>query len=159
VRVVCNNTITAALGTGDSGTIRIPHREKFDANSIRAELGIANLQWNKFLIDARSLANQELSIEEAEEWTKTLFCVTDQDLAERKRIHTGYTSIMRLFDGEAIGSKLTEGRTAWQWLNSVTEWVDWSNGHNSSSRMNSAWFGKGSQLKERALQLATEGVS
>ena len=159
VRVVCNNTITAALGTGDSGTIRIPHREKFDANSIRAELGIATSQWDHFLLKARVLANKELYSYEAEEITKELFSVTDQNLAERKRVHTGYTSVMRLFEGDAIGSNLTEGRTAWQWLNAVTEWVDWNNGHNSSSRINSAWFGKGSQLKEKALDLATEWVS
>jgi len=159
VRVVCNNTITSALSSENTGVVRINHREQFDAASIRAELGIATSQWDKFLLEARVLANEELLSGQAEELTKNLFNVTDQDLSERKRIHTGYTSIMRLFDGDAIGSDLTEGRTAWQWLNAVTEWVDWNNGRNSSSRMNSAWFGKGAQLKERALNLATELVA
>ena len=158
VRVVCNNTITAALSSENSNVVRIPHREQFDSSSVYASLGIATSQWNQFLLKARLLANEELHKYEAEEMTKELFNVTDQDLAERKRIHTGYTSVMRLFEGDAIGSNLTEGRTAWQWLNAVTEWVDWNNGRNSSSRMNSAWFGKGSQLKEKALDLATEWV-
>ena len=35
IRVVCNNTITAALGRENAGTVRVLHSERFDPDAVR----------------------------------------------------------------------------------------------------------------------------
>jgi hypothetical protein len=62
---------------------------------------------------------------------------------------------MTLFDGQAIGSDLSEGLTKWQFINSVTQWIDHERGHDPGSRLNSAWFGAGEALKRKAYEIAS----
>ena len=47
VRVVCHNTITAALGSGEA--VRVLHSERFDADRVRQDLGIVAGAWDRFL--------------------------------------------------------------------------------------------------------------
>jgi hypothetical protein len=63
---------------------------------------------------------------------------------------------MQLFRGEAKGSELTQGLTGWQYVNSVTEWVDHYRGRSQDTRLNSAWFGDGDNLKTKALELVRQ---
>jgi len=60
IRVVCNNTLTAAVGDhGSHGRIyeprvRIPHIADFDAKAVREKLSIAISSWDEFLIESRA---------------------------------------------------------------------------------------------------------
>ena len=50
--------------------------------------------------------------------------------------------------------------TAWGLLNSVTEFVDHERRARSNEyRMDSAWFGQGAQIKQRALDTALQLVA
>ena len=51
-----------------------------------------------------------------------------------------------------IGHGLT-GQTRWGMLNAVTELVDHERGRSDNTRIESAWFGTGANLKNRALEL------
>jgi hypothetical protein len=59
-------------------------------------------------------------------------------------------------DHTAIGSEYDGMRgTAWGWLNSVTEYVDHSaRAKNADRRFDSAYFGKGADLKAAAFEYA-----
>lgn len=46
--------------------------------------------------------------------------------------------------------RLSEGLTKWQFINSVTQWIDHERGRDPGSRLNSAWFGPGEALKRKA---------
>ena len=70
VRVVCHNTITAALGSGEA--VRVLHSERFDADRVRQDLGIVAGAWDRFLIQSRQLAGQSLSTEEADQFVRAL---------------------------------------------------------------------------------------
>src|SRR3970282_1398934 len=51
VRVVCNNTLTASVRRGELDTepgIRIPHNTRFDADRVKADLGLAPALYAKF---------------------------------------------------------------------------------------------------------------
>jgi hypothetical protein len=61
---------------------------------------------------------------------------------------------MGLFKGAAIGSEIPGVMgTRWGMLNAVTEMVDHERGRQGSTRLESAWFGTGAALKNKALEL------
>lgn len=70
----------------------------------------------------------------------------------QKAIQTVYG----LFSGEGRGSKLQSAAgTAWGLVNGVTEFVDTHRrARNQDYRLDSAWFGQGAQIKQRAYEEA-----
>jgi hypothetical protein len=65
-----------------------------------------------------------------------------------------YRRIMGLFKGAAIGSEISGVMgTRWGMLNAVTELIDHERGRSNSTRIESAWFGTGSAIKNRAMEL------
>jgi phage/plasmid-like protein (TIGR03299 family) len=152
VRVVCNNTITAAVNNGES-QIRVLHSERFDADDVRLQLGIVANQWERFLVQSRKLAGETMTGEQCDAFVTELL----------KPYHTGkieikdsraFKRIIELFNGRAIGSDIQGvAGTRWAALNAVTELVDHERGRSDNTRMESAWFGTGAALKNRALEL------
>lgn len=153
IRVVCNNTITAALNSTE-GTVRVLHSERFDPDRVRMELGIVANSWERFLVQARGLTGQAMSTLEADAFLRTLLepyhASPNIGVAESR----GYRRIMDLFSGKAIGSNIPGVTgTRWGMLNAVTELVDHERGRSANTRLESAWFGTGAALKNRALEL------
>ena len=152
VRVVCNNTITAALGD-NTASVRVLHSERFDADAVRMELGIVANNWERFLIESRKLAGEPMGAEAADAFVSELL----------KPYHTGkidisesraYKRVMQLFNGAAIGSDIGGViGTRWGMLNAVTELVDHERGRSDNTRLESAWFGTGAAIKNRAMEL------
>jgi phage/plasmid-like protein (TIGR03299 family) len=152
IRVVCNNTITAALNDSQ-GTVRVLHSERFDPEAVRLELGIVANNWERFLVQSRQLAKVEMNDAEADSFIAELL----------KPYHSGrldvtesraFKRIRALFDGASIGNELA-GSTRWGMLNAVTELVDHERGRSDNTRLESAWFGTGASIKARALELLT----
>lgn len=162
VRVVCNNTIEAALSTS-AGRITIPHNQRFDERETRLDLGIALTSFDRFIIEARQLAKREVNSTFAIEFLKELLpaAVSVKTVAGTKTVTPlavedtkAFKDIMALFHGEALGSDLPEARgSAWQLLNAVTQHVDHVAGRGDDSRLSSAWFGNGNALKNKAKDL------
>jgi len=162
IRVVCNNTITAAIGADgitaddvDKGylksVVRVLHREKFDADAVRQQLGIVTNEFERFLIKSRQLAHVEMSEQEADEFVKALlepYYTGDKDVRESR----GYQRVIQLFNGAAKGSHFAP-KSRWQMLNAVTELVDHERGRSDNTRVESAWFGTGASIKTKALEL------
>jgi len=161
VRVVCSNTLGyASAESGD--TVRINHSKAFSAKDAALDLGIAINGFEKFLIDSRRLANQQVNSTFAVQFLKTLLPVSmstktvngikvqEQVPVEKTK---AFQSIMALFNGQAIGNELPEAEgTAWGLLNAVTEHVD------HGLNQNAAWFGYGNSLKNKALELLMDVV-
>ena len=157
IRVVCTNTITAAIES-DAGerVVRIPHHSTFNKENVRKQLGIGAASWERWLIRAKGMAMRPLAGSEADAFLLALFDKPVTRTAEETRESTGYRNLMRLFEGAAIGSGLTQGRTRWRMLNAVTEFVDLRRGNSADSRLNAAWFGRGDAMKSRAYDLLAE---
>ena len=66
-----------------------------------------------------------------------------------------------LYDGGGRGADLASAKgTAWGLLNAVTEFVDHERrARNQEYRLDSAWFGQGPGLKQRALEAAVQLAS
>jgi len=168
VRVICNNTITAALGRGAYGEgktesdtqgravstlVRIPHSAKVDVSAIRKELGIFSDSYEKFLIETRLLAEKQLDDFQAAKVVKQLVGESRGKAESPVEDSRAYKRIIELFNGEAIGSDLSGGRNAWQLLNACTQLIDHERGNNQDTRLASAWFGAGDHFKTRAFEL------
>jgi len=153
IRVVCNNTITAALGRENAGTVRVLHSERFNPDAVRLELGIVGDNWERFLVQSRKLSKETMSEVEADAFVAALlqpYHTSEKDLNQTK----GYRRIMELFNGGAIGAEIPGVMgTRWAMLNAVTEMVDHERGRSTNTRMESAWFGTGAALKNKALEL------
>ena len=174
IRVVCNNTITAAVGGYSNGraikgegeqnlgylksAVRVLHSERFDAEAVRLQLGIVASAWDRFLIQSRQLAGASMDQDQADGFVAELlrpYHTSARPVNESR----AYVRIMQLFNGQAIGSDLAGvAGTRWAMLNAVTELVDHERGRSNNTRMESAWFGTGAALKARAAELLAVGV-
>ena len=160
IRVVCNNTITAAVGGyGEKSlgylksAVRVLHSERFNAESVRLQLGIVANAWESFLVQSRQLADQPMAAEAADAFVAELlqpYHTSKLPINETR----AYKRIIALFNGGAIGSDLPGvAGTRWAMLNAVTELVDHERGRSNNTRIESAWFGAGAALKARAAEL------
>jgi phage/plasmid-like protein (TIGR03299 family) len=153
IRVVCNNTITAALNRENSGTVRVLHSERFDADAVRLELGIVGDNWERFLVQSRKLSGETMGQAEADSFVTALLKPFQNSGIELNKTR-GYKRIMELFNGQAIGAGIPGvAGTRWAMLNAVTELIDHERGRSNNTRMESAWFGTGAVLKNKALEL------
>jgi phage/plasmid-like protein (TIGR03299 family) len=163
-RVVCNNTLTFAREEG-APKVKVNHKTRFDASSVKAELGIeaAYSTFDRTIADMRKLAATPVKPAGMVALTATLlhpdFAGLDAEKRDKVLRSKQVETIGRLaIDGAAMGSEFNGARgTAWGWLNSVTEYVDHAaRAQSVDNRLNSAWFGKGNELKERAYLMALD---
>lgn len=157
IRVVCNNTVVRALGEGN-GSVRVLHSERFDADEVRLQLGIVASSWERFLVQSRALARVPMSGTEADEFVKALLEPYHSGRLEIQDTRA-YKRVLQLFNGAAIGADIPGvAGTRWAMLNAVTQLVDHERGRSNSTRLESAWFGTGAAMKQRAVDLLAEGV-
>ena len=157
IRVVCNNTVVRALGEGN-GAVRVLHSERFDADEVRLQLGIVASSWERFLVQSRALARVPMSGTEADEFVKALLEPYHSGRLEIQDTRA-YKRVLQLFNGAAIGADIPGvAGTRWAMLNAVTQLVDHERGRSDSTRLESAWFGTGAAMKQRAVDLLAEGV-
>lgn len=164
IRAVCNNTIQAALGSGQHARdFNLSHRSVFDpkkiANFWTHELALHKEQLEKF----RELAGTAVRQSTAERIIFNMF--NDQRAPAARQDPTvatvpsgkvdirntdGYRTILGLFAGQGRGANLPMVKgTAWGLFNAVTEYVDHhARAKSPSQRWMNANFGKGVGMKE-----------
>lgn len=162
--VVCHNTMRSAFEEG-TPKIKVSHRTTFDPLRVKKDLGVEAAQSNfeSTLAAMRALAEKRVKPTDAMlmvcELLKPGFA--DLDAKEQKRIENGKPLAeigSRYFDRKMIGAEFDgyDG-TAWGLLNSVTEYVDHAaRAKSPDTRMDSAFFGTGADLKERARAMLVE---
>ena len=159
VRVVCNNTLTIALD-GTSRAIKVPHNTRFDPQAVKKQLGIAVSQWDEFMYRMRNLADRKVQWHEAMGFFMNVICEVgpQSKLPEVLPNERALRKVQALYEGNGRGSTLESAQgTAWGLLNAVTEYVDHERRARSSEyRMDSAWFGQGAAIKQRALDAALQ---
>lgn len=164
IRVVCDNTLSMAVNSANNA-IRVPHSTAFDAQAIKRQLGIAVARWDDFMYQMRALSERKIKTTEAQRYFMQVLGRADTNpgvaramphqpdpLAGERSLKKAYA----LYDGQGRGSELAAAKgTAWGLLNAVTEFVDHERRARSAEyRLDSAWFGQGAALKQRALDKA-----
>lgn len=159
VRVVCNNTLTISLN-GATRAIKVPHNTRFDPQAVKKQLGIAVSQWDEFMYRMRALAERKVQWHEAMGFFMNVLCdvAPNSKLPEILPNERALRKVQGLYEGQGRGATLESAQgTAWGLLNAVTEYVDHERRARSTEyRMDSAWFGAGASLKERALNAALQ---
>lgn len=152
IRVVCNNTLAIAVGN-NSGAVKVPHSTRFDAEAVKKQLGISVSGWKTFMDNMKALSERKVKSAEVQRFLLRVF--TD----DKPGGHTNEGAMnkaLSLYQGAGRGSSLPSSKdTAYGLLNAVTEFVDHERrARNTDYRLDSAWFGQGAAIKQKALDQA-----
>jgi len=141
----------------------VPHSTSFDAQAVKKQLGIAVSQWDSFMYRMKTLSERKVKTRESENYFLKVICNTDghNDPSGGLINERALKKVQALYEGHGRGAELAAAQgTAWGLLNAVTEFVDHERRARSQEyRLDSAWFGQGANLKQRALDQALQLVS
>jgi phage/plasmid-like protein (TIGR03299 family) len=159
VRVVCENTLNAALG-GKKSTdeVRIQHTISAHDRLEQAHkvLGLSNAVYNDLGEIFSRMSLTSITGTQLINYVKGL--VPDNDEATKFNTRTANIreKIFSLHESGA-GSELARG-TIWGAYNAVTEYVDhvWGKNTTAEKKLESMWLGTGAKLKEQAFKAALE---
>jgi len=151
VRVVCNNTLSIALGD-NRGAIKVPHRSQFDPNMVKRQLGLTVSTWDAFVARMKALVEHPVDPDSVDGLLRRVLTYPNPDGNGVSVNEQAFKTARGLYDGAGRGSELVSARgTAWGVLNSVTEFVDHQRRARSDDhRREAAWFGQGAQIKQKA---------
>lgn len=162
IRVVCQNTLGFAfedVKAQQRRHIKIDHSRKFDPRSIKEQLGLIDQAWSRFMDKVNPLAAWQLEDAAARKFFESLF-LSDKELDEGKQPsnakYNEINQISSLFHSAQGQEIKTAKNTLWGAVNAVTNYVDHVRTTKSVERIDSAWFGTGAALKEKAWQRAME---
>ena len=177
VRVVCNNTLSIAVN-GSEQAVKVSHRSNFDADAVKQRLGIAVSQWDQFMYEMKVLSERKVNVKEANRYFETLLSSNPTNAASvigakshLKLLNAqtesvmpnerAYKKLQAMYGGQGRGAELTAAKdTAWGLLCAVTEFVDHERqARSTENRLDSAWFGNGGQMKQKALEQALQLVA
>jgi phage/plasmid-like protein (TIGR03299 family) len=163
IRVVCSNTLTIAIN-GAVNAVKVPHSTVFDAQAVKKQLGIAVTHWDNFMYRMKTLSERKVKTHEAMSYFLKVLCQAGDhvDAAQGLINERALKRVRAIYDGSAgKGAELASSQgTAWGLLNAVTQYVDHERrARTQDSRMDSAWFGQGAALKQRALDQALQLVA
>ena len=150
VRVVCNNTLQ--LATNDRvGAIKVPHSTQFDPDVVKNALGVGVSAWDTFAEQAQALSSRKVNRMDVTAYVINVLGDRQAPIAEQPN-EKALKSVIDLYAGQGKGSTLSSSEgTAWGLVNAVTEYVDHHRRARSQDyRLDSAWFGQGASIKEKA---------
>ncbi len=159
VRVVCNNTLQ--LATNDRvGAIKVPHSTQFDPDVVKNALGVGASAWDTFEEQAKALSTRKVNRIDVTAYLINVLGDRHAPIAEQPN-EKGLKAVIDLYAGQGKGSTLSSSEgTAWGLVNAVTEYVDHHRRARSrDNRLDSAWFGQGASIKEKAWMEALKLVA
>jgi phage/plasmid-like protein (TIGR03299 family) len=157
IRVVCENTLRAALHEGQSSGVSIRHVGDIldKAKEAQRLLGISLKYYDTFAEQASAFAGRSLTREALDLYFKSL--VPDPKDVDPARAVATRETLVRLFETGKGNALPTVRGTLWGAVNAVAELIDHERptrvkpGESEAlSRFKSAQFGSGATLKERA---------
>jgi len=157
IRVVCNNTLTMALGES-SDRFRMPHVSEFNHSAMhkaKVALGLATSQLDAFKEQAQFLAKKRYTEANVERYITALFHPTlfNEKVVIDKWNNTA-SRVHELLSAQP-GAKMSEG-SWWTALNAVTYYHDHEAGRDRNATLKSAWFGSRAAQKRNALTMAMD---
>jgi len=160
VRVVCNNTLSIALGNASSA-IKVPHRSQFDPEAIKRQLGITVSSWDGFVARMKALVERPVDPDTVEGLLRRVLTYAAPEGKTVVVNEQALATVRSLYEGGGRGALMASSRgTAWGLVNSVTEFIDHHRRARSEDhRRDAAWFGQGAQIKQRAWDEAMKLVA
>ena len=157
IRVVCNNTLAVATA-GAVNAVKVRHNTRFDPQSVKQQLGISVTAWDDFMYQLKQLSERKVKTADMRNYFQRVFNdpATRANEPVTKSSERTLGQAVALFEGLGRGAELPSAKgTAYGLLNAVTELVDHHRRARSvDNRLDSAWFGTGAAIKQRALNEA-----
>jgi phage/plasmid-like protein (TIGR03299 family) len=164
IRVVCNNTLTAAHNSRGSALLRIKHTGNIveTLNEVRDVMNVANATFEATAEKYRTLASKEINSKDLEKYIKIVFATPKQEeeaILNGEELQSGQRvmgRIIELFENGRGNDLPGVKGTMWAAYNAVTEYLQYERGKNISTRLDSLWFGQGATMNRKALQVAVD---
>ncbi|HEX8838276.1 MAG TPA: DUF932 domain-containing protein [Candidatus Acidoferrum sp.] len=165
-RVVCNNTLNAAIADGGKSVISTRHNTKFNAERVGKELANIASGFAAYKAMGEAMAAKHFADVDVSRFFKLTLDIDPaakkEDISTRK-----FNQYEELFNCYHVGTRREglEPRTAWSMLQGVTRYCDHNRSTSGSngtpagiaeSRFLSANFGSGAQMKAQAVALLDE---
>lgn len=159
IRVVCNNTLTAAYMQGSKKvdpTIRVSHHGTFSGSKVRERMKFEE-QWQCFVKSVGRWASRRVSRDEQDQFFRDVLQLKapseldDKGHKSQKKKLEELDAVFRKAPGQQLESA---SGTVWGLVNAVTFIVDHTMGKTNDTRMDQAWFGQRRQMKDRAMKAA-----
>jgi len=154
IRVVCNNTLTLSLAGKADLMIRLNHRHAFDAEDVKATLGIASTKLGTYKEMAQFLGSKKYTDKSLIEYLAQVFPTNSAKKKEGNMLSRP-AQIAHDIVGTQPGHEFAEG-SYWSAFNAATFTIDHLLGHSDNNRLYSAWYGVNRKKKVDALETAVE---
>lgn len=153
-RVVCWNTLSAAVYDGESKLVRCLHTANLENNlrTLRDTMNAAEETFEMTAEEYRKLTKKGVSRADLNEYARILI---DADEDPQKWTFRQKEKMVAIVSN-AIEGRGNNGSTWWDAYNGVTEYITWQACRTPDTRLSEAWFGKGMDLNNTALKLAVE---
>ncbi len=167
IRVVCANTLSMSDGAASSvkSMVKLAHTSGVQKrlDDLSAVIAPVLHSFDESVSLFQAMARRQTTSEILDAYLGTLF--PDPVKVEDGKIITLNPTraknvreeIRQIYDGGLIGFDalgVNDRGSVWTMYNAVTEYVDHSRGRTQDTRLESAWFGPGKDLKVRARDLA-----
>jgi phage/plasmid-like protein (TIGR03299 family) len=155
IRVVCQNTLMLALESGQKAH-KVRHSTHMQ-DRLQNVQELLRLTWQTFQKAEelfQLLATVKMDAKRLEEYLHAVYPLTDQQRMAKKRPER-WDSVVKLFESGDY-PLLHPSHTLWGAYNAVARYEDYriAREDGADRRLNRVWFGKGADLKLRALQQA-----
>jgi phage/plasmid-like protein (TIGR03299 family) len=165
IRVVCKNTLSWSLNMAEdqmAGVVKIPHTTEFDAEKVKAELGLLGelntKGWENFKDNVTKLSDYTVTKKQAVEFFLEVLGVDEEDAVAGKQLQS--TKKLLAFYESGPGSKfISSHNTTWGLVNAVSYFTDHARRGRTDRRFDSASFGSGAKLKAKAFSKALDLVN
>jgi phage/plasmid-like protein (TIGR03299 family) len=188
IRVVCSNTLTAALGTNGRSNSEKGQRsiagQRFvtkhttgitgRVNDAREMIGLSEAYFEQFMAQAEMIAAKELNHQQLYEMIGATIKLeaneVDQIIHSDKYMphQRAIQDIRHLFEHGIGNDQPGIEHTGWAAYNAVTEYLDHSSETRekdpvgvgaADARMNRSWFGTGQEMRQRSWDYLTQRLS
>lgn len=155
IRVVCSNTLCLAHESQASKLLRVKHTTRVRENleSIRETINLAQQEFAATVQQYRRLQGKQIDSRDLVKYVRVVFGLKDKEKTPAQRKQEKIVpSVMLLFE-DGRGSQRA-GTNYWGAYNAVNEYLNYFRGKTQDNTLDSLWFGNGSRINKRALEVA-----
>lgn len=162
IRVVCMNTLSSAHQRGDTqfeNCLKVRHTRGLQValDAIQKAVDLT-AQTFTFTVEAyQALAARRIISNNLKEYVREVFAYNG--VHHKNGLPQCWDSIEDAFENGPGATLPGVYGTYWGAYNAVTHWIDHVRGKDEGNRLDSAWFGSGASLRNRAFDVALNAVN
>lgn len=153
IRVVCWNTLSAAVQDSRSKLLRVRHTasQKLALDAVRDTIDLVNCEFRATVEQYRKLQSLPISSTDLRNYVKQVFQLpeNEKDISTRSKNMVDRVVALALHGTGQDGS-----RNAWSAYQGVTHYLTHERGKEAGSRLQSLWLGDSAAVNARAFELA-----